>query len=233
MIVFPLSSFNRYFGNNPLQTLTKIRDESIENGNPELAKKQREELGNDLIDLYKISKKFSDKIELVEGSIEDKLRNNELPESEVKNLFQWMDKNAKHPRWMHIDGVSYDEAYVKIFHTSKSIDEFKEKYLKLQKKYFVDFNNIDSSQKKLQETSEEDKEKPFKPIQAQSSSETYKEDNTRNELLRKLLETKFGKSDELEILFGMKFKGDIGEFNKILSQIGLNSSESKSIDIKA
>ncbi|MBX2168306.1 hypothetical protein I9B66_02935 [Campylobacter jejuni] len=32
MIVFPLSSFNRYFGNNPLQTLTKIRDESIENG---------------------------------------------------------------------------------------------------------------------------------------------------------------------------------------------------------
>lgn len=48
MIVFPLSSFNRYFGNNPLQTLTKIRDESIENGNPELAKKQREELGNDL-----------------------------------------------------------------------------------------------------------------------------------------------------------------------------------------
>ncbi|EAL2923432.1 hypothetical protein ACW50O_001788 [Campylobacter coli] len=81
--------------------------------------------------------------------------------------------------------------------------------------------------------SKEDKEKPFKPIQAQSSSETYKEDNTRNELLRKLLETKFGKSDELEILFGMKFKGDIGEFNKILSQIGLNSSESKSIDIKA
>ncbi|EOH4476668.1 hypothetical protein ACLQ5P_000128, partial [Campylobacter coli] len=182
MIVFPLSSFNRYFGNNPLQTLTKIRDESIENGNPELAKKQREELGNDLIDLYKISKKFSDKIELVEGSIEDKLRNNELPESEVKSLFKWMDENSKHPRWMHIDGVSYDEAYVKIFHTSKSIDEFKEKYLKLQKKYFVDFNNIDSSQKKLQETSEEDKEKPFKPIQAESKSETYKDDNKMNEL---------------------------------------------------
>lgn len=100
---------------------------------PSLQKKQREELGNDLIDLYKISKKFSDKIELVEGSIEDKLRNNELPESEVKNLFQWMDENAKHPSWMHIDGVSYDEAYVKIFHTSKSIDEFKEKYLELQK----------------------------------------------------------------------------------------------------
>ncbi|ECB9757463.1 hypothetical protein FLZ01_05105 [Campylobacter coli] len=195
-----------------------------------LQKKQREELGNDLIDLYKISKKFSDKIELVEGSIEDKLRNNELPESEVKSLFKWMDENAKHPRWMHIDGVSYDEAYVKIFHTSKSIDEFKEKYLELQKKYFVDFNNIDSSQKTLQENLEENKEKPFKPIQAESKSETYKDDNKMNELLRKLLETKFGTSDELEILFGMKFSDDdAGEFNKILS---LNSAP-KSVDIKA
>ncbi|EFB0869010.1 hypothetical protein HGD09_000521 [Campylobacter coli] len=230
MIVFPLSSFNRYFGNNPLQTLTKIRDESIENGNPELAKKQREELGNDLIDLYKISKKFSDKIELVEGSIEDKLRNNELPESEVKSLFKWMDENSKHPRWMHIDGVSYDEAYVKIFHTSKSIDEFKEKYLELQKKYFVDFNNIDSSQKILQENLEENKEKPFKPIQAESKSETYKDDNKMNELLRKLLGTKFGTSDELEILFSMKFSDDdAGEFNKILSQ----NTSAKIIDIKA
>ncbi|HEH4418148.1 TPA: hypothetical protein SG266_001161 [Campylobacter coli] len=231
MIVFPLSSFNRYFGNNPLQTLTKIRDESIENGNPELTKKQREELGNDLIDLYKISKKFSDKIELVEGSIEDKLRNNELPESEVKNLFQWMDKNAKHPRWMHIDGVSYDEAYVKIFHTSKSIDEFKEKYLELQKKYFVDFNNIDSSQKKLQENLEENKEETFKPIQAKSKNkETYKDDNTRNELVKKLLEGKFSTSKELELLFGMKFSDDdAGEFNQFLSQ----NTSAKIIDIKA
>ncbi len=50
------------------------------------------------------------------------------------------------------------------------------------------------------------------------------------ELLKKLLETKFGTSDELEILFGMKFSDDnAGEFNKILS---LNSAP-KIIDIKA
>ncbi|KRS95245.1 hypothetical protein DB12_09520, partial [Campylobacter coli] len=62
------------------------------------------------------------------------------------------------------------------------------------------------------------------------NKETYKDDNTRNELLRKLLETKFGTSDELEILFGMNFSDDnTGEFNKILS---LNSTP-KSIDIKA
>ncbi|MCH3720863.1 hypothetical protein LZB96_06905, partial [Campylobacter coli] len=81
------------------------------------------------------------------------------------------------------------------------------------------------------ETSEEDKEKPFKPIQAESKNkETYKDDNVRNELVKKLLEGKFSTSDELEILFGMKFSDDdTGEFNKILS---LNSAP-KSIDIKA
>ncbi|MCW1352812.1 hypothetical protein OLQ25_05455 [Campylobacter jejuni] len=79
--------------------------------------------------------------------------------------------------------------------------------------------------------SKEDNEKPFKPIQAESKNkETYKDDNKMNELLKKLLETKFGTSDELEILFGMKFSDDdTGEFNKILS---LNSAP-KSIDIKA
>ncbi|EFT8150422.1 hypothetical protein HVJ85_001870, partial [Campylobacter coli] len=51
-----------------------------------------------------------------------------------------------------------------------------------------------------------------------------------NELVKKLLENKFGKSEELELLFGVKFSDDdAGEFNKILS---LNSTP-KSIDIKA
>ncbi|EJO0336963.1 hypothetical protein NQ374_001981, partial [Campylobacter coli] len=51
----------------------------------------------------------------------------------------------------------------------------------------------------------EDKEKPFKPIQAESQNkETYKDDNVRNELVKKLLEGKFSTSDELELLFGMK-----------------------------
>ncbi|EAJ0636126.1 hypothetical protein B6948_03290 [Campylobacter jejuni] len=75
----------------------------------------------------------------------------------------------------------------------------------------------------------EDKE-TFKPIQAESKNkETYKDDSTRNELVKKLLEGKFNTSKELEILFGVKFSDDVGEFNKILS---LNSAP-KSIDIKA
>ncbi|EIA5267829.1 hypothetical protein K7L96_001409 [Campylobacter jejuni] len=76
----------------------------------------------------------------------------------------------------------------------------------------------------------EDKE-TFKPIQAESKNkETYKDDNVRNELVKKLLEGKFNASKELELLFGMKFSDDdTGEFNKIISQ----NTAQKSIDIKA
>ncbi|EOD7284826.1 hypothetical protein ACJ5EY_001815 [Campylobacter coli] len=76
----------------------------------------------------------------------------------------------------------------------------------------------------------EDK-KTFKPIQAESQNkETYKDDSKMNELVKKLLENKFGKSEELELLFGVKFSDDdAGEFNKFLS----SNSAPKSIDIKA
>ncbi|MCL4575232.1 hypothetical protein DCR86_09445, partial [Campylobacter coli] len=72
---------------------------------------------------------------------------------------------------------------------------------------------------------------PFKAIQAKSKNkETYKDDSKMNELVKKLLENKFGKSEELELLFGVKFSDDdAGEFNKFLS----SNSAPKSIDIKA
>ncbi len=116
------------------------------------------------------------------------------------------------------------------------IEEFKKQWLEMKAKSdkMGEVYQTEIANKKevvsSQETSEEDKKKPFKPIQAQSSSETYKDDNKMNELLRKLLETKFGTSDELEILFGMNFSNDnAGEFNKILSQ----NTSAKIIDIKA
>ncbi|HEG8133433.1 TPA: hypothetical protein SFZ56_001797, partial [Campylobacter coli] len=112
-----------------------------------------------------------------------------------------------------------------LLNSDMSIDDFKQKILEQKENLNNPTKNTNNK-----ETLEEDKEKPFKPIQAQSSSETYKDDNKMNELLKKLLENKFGTSDELEILFGMKFSDDdTGEFNKILS---LNSAP-KSIDIKA
>nr|WP_240811453.1 hypothetical protein [Campylobacter helveticus] len=66
------------------------------------------------------------------------------------------------------------------------------------------------------------------PIQSESQNkETYKDDNAKNELLKKLLENKFGKSEELELLFGFVMI-KTGEFGKILSK-----NTPKSVDIKA
>ncbi|MDL0108608.1 hypothetical protein NYG93_05950, partial [Campylobacter felis] len=68
----------------------------------------------------------------------------------------------------------------------------------------------------------------FTPIQSESQNkETYKDDNAKNELLKKLLENKFGKSEELELLFGFVMI-KTGEFGKILSK-----NTPKSVDIKA
>ncbi|EDO7599615.1 hypothetical protein GPY99_06880 [Campylobacter coli] len=125
---------------------------------------------------------------------------------------------------------------LKLKNNISDIEEFKKQWLEMKAKSdkMGEVYQTEIANKKevvsSQETSEEGKEKPFKPIQAESSSETYKDDNKMNELVKKLLETKFGTSDELELLFGMKFSDDnTGEFNKILS---LNSAP-KSIDIKA
>ncbi|EDO8527595.1 hypothetical protein GTH14_07805 [Campylobacter jejuni] len=135
------------------------------------------------------------------------------------------------------------DEYNKLINSNMSLEEFKTKYLDFKQRHDEFVKSLEEAEKAKgvdysnplkntnnKETSEEGKEKPFKPIQAESKNkETYKDDSTRNELVKKLLEDKFSTSKELELLFGMKFSDDAGEFNKILS---LNSAP-KSIDIKA
>ncbi|HEB9311471.1 TPA: hypothetical protein RZK28_000902 [Campylobacter coli] len=139
--------------------------------------------------------------------------------------------------------IDLDKEYQEMINSNMSLEEFKTKYLDFKQRHDEFVKSLEEAEKAQgidysnplkninnKETSEEDKEKPFKPIQGESKSETYKDDNKMNELLKKLLENKFSTSDELEILFGAKFSNDdTGEFNKILS---LNSAP-KSIDIKA
>lgn len=115
-----------------------------------------------------------------------------------------------------------------LFSSNLSIEEFKQKWLNLT-------INLEPSNKTIEQIAREDlkakeEQKPRTPIQSESKNkETYKDDNAKNELLKKLLENKFGKSEELELLFGIKFSDDsAGEFSKILS---LNTP--KSVDIKA
>ena len=116
-----------------------------------------------------------------------------------------------------------------LFSSNLSIEEFKQKWLNLT-------INLEPSNKTIEQIVREDlkakeEQKPRTPIQSESQNkETYKDDSKMNELVKKLLENKFGKSEELELLFGVKFSDDDAEeFNKILS---LNSAP-KSIDIKA
>ncbi|OEW28455.1 Cj0814 family flagellar-dependent secreted protein [Campylobacter jejuni] len=140
--------------------------------------------------------------------------------------------------------MDLDKEYQEMINSNMSLEEFKTKYLDFKQRHDEFVKSLEEAEKAKgvdysnplkntnnKETSEEDKEKPFKPIQAESKNkETYKDDNIRNELVKKLLEDKFSTSKELELLFGMKFSDDdAGEFNKILS---LNSTP-KSIDIKA
>ncbi|HEG3198639.1 TPA: hypothetical protein SCZ03_000881 [Campylobacter coli] len=116
-----------------------------------------------------------------------------------------------------------------LFSSNLSIEEFKQKWLNLT-------INLESSNKTIEQIVREDlkakeEQKPRTPIQSESQNkETYKDDSKMNELVKKLLENKFGKSEELELLFGVKFSDDdAGEFNKFLS----SNSTPKSIDIKA
>ncbi|EAL2421410.1 hypothetical protein FDW76_05405 [Campylobacter jejuni] len=140
--------------------------------------------------------------------------------------------------------MDLDKEYQEMINSNMSLEEFKTKYLDFKQRHDEFVKSLEEAEKAKgvdysnplkntnnKETSEEGKEKPFKPIQAESKNkETYKDDNIRNELVKKLLEDKFSTSKELELLFGMKFSDDdAGEFNKILS---LNSTP-KSIDIKA
>ncbi|EKJ5634200.1 hypothetical protein PJO00_000143 [Campylobacter coli] len=154
-------------------------------------------------------------------------RSDNIGNTELSRLAMDLDKEYQE---MINSNMSLEEFKTKYLDFKQRHDEFVEKLKEAEKAKGIDYD-IYPTGKPIDDTKaiEEAQKNKRKPIQAESKSETYNDDNTRNELLRKLLETKFGKSDELEILFGMKFKGDIGEFNKILS---LNSAP-KSVDIKA
>ncbi|HEH5268674.1 TPA: hypothetical protein SG888_001853, partial [Campylobacter coli] len=80
-----------------------------------------------------------------------------------------------------------------LFSSNLSIEEFKQKWLNLT-------INLEPSNKTIEQIVREDlkakeEQKPRTPIQSESQNkETYKDDNVRNELVKKLLEGKFSTS---------------------------------------
>ncbi|EOB3874704.1 hypothetical protein ACIJA9_000371 [Campylobacter upsaliensis] len=171
-------------------------------------------------------------IPILEGSIQDKILKGEMSQEEIWAIDDFKEKNKASMHWLDED---LQREYISIYHTSMDIEEFKQRWLELQSKHDSRLSEIaEQSQrdieKEMQMLQTKETKNPRTPIQSKSQNkETYKDDNTKNELLKKLLENKFGKSEELELLFGIKFSDDkTGEFSKILSK-----NTPKSVDIKA
>ncbi|EOA6027332.1 hypothetical protein ACIQIM_000296 [Campylobacter upsaliensis] len=171
-------------------------------------------------------------IPILEGSIQDKILKGEMSQEEIWAIDDFKQKNKASMHWLDED---LQREYISIYHTSMDIEEFKQRWLELQSKHDSRLSEIAEQsrkdiEKEMQLSQPSQTKKPRTPIQSESQNkETYKDDNAKNELLKKLLENKFGKSEELELLFGIKFSDDkTGEFSKILSK-----NTPKSVDIKA
>ncbi|EJX8728557.1 hypothetical protein OEQ62_000846 [Campylobacter upsaliensis] len=169
---------------------------------------------------------------ILEGSIQDQILKGKMSQEEIHFLNDFKEKNKASMQWLDED---LQREYISLYHTSMDIEEFKQKWLEFQSKHNSRLNEIAEQsrkdiEKEMQTLANQETKKPRTPIQSESQNkETYKDDNAKNELLKKLLENKFGKSEELELLFGIKFSDDkMGEFSKILSK-----NTAKSVDIKA
>ncbi|EPI9980812.1 hypothetical protein ACXO6N_000735 [Campylobacter upsaliensis] len=176
--------------------------------------------------------KLTKAIPILEGSIQDQILKGKMSQEEIHFLNDFKEKNKASMQWLDED---LQREYISLYRTSMDIEEFKQKWLELQSKHNSRLSEIaEQSQrdieKEMQMLQTKETKNPRTPIQSESQNkETYKDDNAKNELLKKLLENKFGKSEELELLFGIKFSDDkTGEFSKILSK-----NTPKSVDIKA
>ncbi|WP_337198370.1 Cj0814 family flagellar-dependent secreted protein [Campylobacter molothri] len=122
----------------------------------------------------------------------------------------------------------FAKEYNELINSNISLNEFKTKYLDFKERYDGFIENLEAEEKakgidysidiasgqsisnnKNKKTQDDNTQKSFKPIQAESKNkETYKDDNIRNELIKKLLENKFDLAKELEILFNVKIDND-------------------------
>jgi len=223
MMTIGLLVGNKILDNPKSKTLSKAFNQSPNN---HLANEEKDKITNSFLRLKNYYEELSNTIDMLEGSIEDKLRKNELSQTEIHALYSWINENTAAMQWF--DG--YDEEYIKIFHTSKSIDEFKVKWLEFQEKQeeytkiFHTSKSIDEfeqakaqiqklqAQEKAQNSNpssqptipnNQSKEKAFTPIQTKSQKLKSKYNNP---ILQKLLEHKFDQNQMLKLLFATNFK---------------------------
>ncbi|TKX30438.1 hypothetical protein, partial [Campylobacter estrildidarum] len=180
---------------------------SIVSNNRELNDKNIAQSKNNVANLNQLLKSYEDYydelakgIPILKGSIQDQILKGKFSQEDFKEIEDFKDKNRASEYWLDED---LQKEYVKIYHTSMSVEEFKQKWLDLQAKHEARSGEIaEQSRKDIQQemqaiqkqyNQQKDQEViNFKPIQAESKNkETYKDDNIRNELIKKLLENKF------------------------------------------
>ncbi|WP_212741548.1 Cj0814 family flagellar-dependent secreted protein [Campylobacter aviculae] len=123
----------------------------------------------------------------------------------------------------------FAKEYNEMINSNMSLEEFKAKYLDFKQRHDEFVKSLKEAEKakgidydkyptgKLVDDTkaiEEAQKNKRKPIQAESKNkETYKDDNIRNELIKKLLENKFDLAKELEILFNVKIDNNSSNTN--------------------
>lgn len=100
-----------------------------------------------------------------------------------------MDENRAFIVWMKIDKESNTRALERIYRTSKSIDEFKQEYLKLQEKHNAytkesTEKNRKIVKKEIQEAKEQYEKKRFKAIQSKSENTKFYQSEDTNKFLK-------------------------------------------------
>ncbi|EAJ7018296.1 hypothetical protein K7R89_000386 [Campylobacter upsaliensis] len=171
---------------------------------------------------------------------------NKIEKSSFKNILsdEWMGVDRERSKLQtyvsyainfHLDhsivnkAKDFKDEFDKLLRENLNLEEFKTQYLDFKKRHdeFVKDFEMAMDNHLLIKPIEKNN---FTSIQSESQNkETYKDDNAKNELLKKILENKFGKSEELELLFGIKFSDDkASELSKMLSK-----NTKKSVDIKA
>ncbi|MBZ7947438.1 hypothetical protein H2256_00440 [Campylobacter sp. RM9929] len=147
-------------------------------------------------------------IPIAKGSIQDQILKGELSQEDFKEIEDFKAKNKASVHWLDED---LQKEYVKIYHTSMSVEEFKQKWLDLQAKHEARFGEIaEQSRKDIQQemqTAQEQEIKTFKPIRAESKSQTYKDEVKANFWEQFLKIQKENGIDILELMEKLNEKG--------------------------
>ncbi|MFQ6341862.1 Cj0814 family flagellar-dependent secreted protein [Campylobacter sp. VTCC 70190] len=175
---------------------------------------------------------------LIEGetTISGKLNgyDKNMGQSQIEDLNEFIKQNPINYGITGDIGTDFTNI-LKLKSNISDINEFKKRWLEMKAKSDAmgDKYKAEIAEQKLvyAENDKNPDEKPFKAIQAESKNkETYKDNDIRNEFLKKLLENSFNKAKELELLLGIKISDeDTENFNNFLLKKNL---QNKSVDIR-